>query len=509
MADYPSLNYIPLEMLLAVGDPWRVDETLQSGDPSQIAELASAFQQAGGCTQETWAEWEQARARFNESWNRENGVHPIDDSAELHRATTQLFVQKDQLPLIAVDLQNIAADLASAESQSASKTADLNAKLQILDTWVGEAIADDRDYSKHLDEAESMTSAALAEVERIQDDYTDKLERAAFDLRLKHGYDPAGIEDVDGDADVSPEERGRTAPEYYNSNHRAKDEALINRPGPWTPEKADAAARLQDYETASAPADAPKIAQEHRELAAQRLDDFRMANYVGPLPRDPILGGDARTRAQGRLELQRQLEQGALGYAPLDRDSTTLAMNNGESFARVTVTREAYFAMTTLGLSGDGAMKFLADVASGAAPIVGGAGTTLTGLQGYGANLSQPGRQPMPGDLFSAGDAKVLEKAAGRLGTAGDLLQIGVAVNEFLSDTANERRHEEFGGALGNVVGGAGGTAFAVATAGAFTNPVTAAIAAGVFVYLASEVGESVGGNIGGTFDTSNTATGG
>lgn len=121
MADYPALNHIPIGMLLAIGDPWRIEETLQSGDPGQIAELASAFQQAGGCTEETWAEWTQARERFHASWNRENGVHPIDDSAEVQRATTQLFVQNDQLPLIAVDLQNIAADLVSAESQSGSQ----------------------------------------------------------------------------------------------------------------------------------------------------------------------------------------------------------------------------------------------------------------------------------------------------------------------------------------------------------------------------------------------------
>jgi uncharacterized protein (DUF952 family) len=294
VADYPSLNHISVGDLLGRGNPWQADDTLQSGDPGAIAELASAFQNAGGCTQETWDEWVEARQRFQESWNGERGDHPIADSEEVHRATTQLFVQKDQLPLIAVDLQNIAADLAVAEQQSGSKLDHLNGQLELLDTWVAQRIADDEDWSDLLNQAKELTGAAAEEVERIRDEYTDKLEAAAFDLRKNHGYDPAGIEDVDGDGVVSPEERGRTAPEHYNTNQRGKDEALVSSPGPWTPEKADAQARLQDYATATAPSDAEGITQQRRELAQQRLDDFRMANFVGPLPRDPVLGGDAR-----------------------------------------------------------------------------------------------------------------------------------------------------------------------------------------------------------------------
>lgn len=253
MADYPSLTYIPISELTGRGNPWQTDETLQSGDPGEIAQLASAFQNAGGCTEETWAEWVQAKQRFQESWNGERGVHPIADSEEVHRATTELFVQKDQLPLIAVDLQNVAADLAEAEKQSGAKLDQLNGQLLLLDQWVAQRVADDEDWDDLLDEAKELTESAAVQVERIRDQYTDRLEAAAFDLRRNHGYDPAGIEDVDGDGVVSPEKRGLTAPEHYNANQRVKDEALVNRPGPWTAEKAEALGRLTDFQTATAP----------------------------------------------------------------------------------------------------------------------------------------------------------------------------------------------------------------------------------------------------------------
>lgn len=495
MADYPALSYIPLELLLAVGDPWQADETLQSGDPGQIAELASAFQQAGGCTQETWAEWEQARARFNDSWNRENGVHPIDDSAEVHRATTQLFVQKDQLPLIAVDLQNLAADLASAESQSGSKTAVLNAKLQLLDMWVGEAMADDRDYSKHLDEAESLTSAALAEVERIRDEYTDKLEHTAFDLRLKHGYDPGAIEDVDGDGEVSAEERGRTAPEHYAVNQRAKDEALLGSAGPITPEKAAAASRLRDYAVTRDPG----ATAEQADLATQRLDDFRMANFVGPLPTDRVLGGDARTRAQARLEMQRQLEQGVYGLPPLSADQATQALNDGEALGRTSAIKSAYFALTSRGVSGDGALTFIDD-------FLGGSGPFLDGAEAYGNAVPQ-GQHARPTDLLSAADAKRLAEISGKIGRYGDLVQFGVALTNVFGDDPN--RYEEFGKATGGIAGGTAAGWGAALVASSFTGPVGVAVIAAASAYFGGVVGEHYGGQLGSNFDPQVSRAGG
>ena len=229
-------------------------------------------------------------------------------------------------------------------------------------------------------------------------------------------------------------------------------------------------------------------------MAQQRLDDFRMANFLGPLPRDPLLGGDARTRAQARIELQRQLEQGSLGFPPMNRDDATRLMSQGESLKRVAITRDAYSALIAEGMSAEGAIYFLNEVASNGGPA-------LAGLEGYGVNVVQPGRQPLPTDVLSASDAAVLKRVLGPVGTVADIAQLGIAFDEMLTDTQDENRYKEFGGEVGSVLGGAGGTAFALATTAAFSNPVTALIAAGVFVYLASEVGESVGGTVGGAFD--------
>jgi hypothetical protein len=83
------LQHINLALLIdaAGGDPWQVNNTLQSGNPAVVDELARAFHDAGLCTAESSAAFAQARQRFHAAWNRENGEHPINDSAEVQRAT--------------------------------------------------------------------------------------------------------------------------------------------------------------------------------------------------------------------------------------------------------------------------------------------------------------------------------------------------------------------------------------------------------------------------------------
>ena len=478
-----------------MGDPWQADDTLQSGDPGEIAELATAFRDATACTEETFTEFSQARERFFASWNRETGEHPINDSAEVHRAVTRLFVQKDQLPAIAIDLQNLAADLAAAETQSAAKVDVLNKTLESLDMLVGQAIADDEDYTGLLDQAEEMTRVALAEVERIRDEYTDKLEHAAFDLRLKHGYDPGAIEDVDGDGEISPEERGRTAPDYYEANQRAKDEALVNSGGPMTPEKAAAQERLRDFAVTVDPTATP----EQVELASQRLDDFRMASFLGPLPTDRLLGGDARTRAQARLEMQRLLEQGAYGLPPLTVDQATQALDDGEAFGRTSITKSAYFALTGQGMSGDGAMKVIND-------IVGGSGPYLAGAEAYGNAVPQ-GQHARPTDLLSASDAKKFAEITGKIGRYGDLIQFGTALTGVFGD--DPHKYEELGKATGGIAGGTAAGLGAALVACSFTGPVGVAVIVAASAYFGGIVGEHYGGQIVGNLDPQAPRAGG
>ena len=111
------LCYISVRRLIAEagGDPWAINRTLQAGRPAQISFLAQAFHDGGQRTTDDDAAFDQARRRFEASWNRENGDHPINDAAEVLRATESLGVQATQLPKIAIDLERVAAVLAEVQ----------------------------------------------------------------------------------------------------------------------------------------------------------------------------------------------------------------------------------------------------------------------------------------------------------------------------------------------------------------------------------------------------------
>ncbi|WP_445167170.1 putative alpha/beta hydrolase [Mycolicibacterium sp. Dal123E01] len=495
MTEYPSLVHIDVAALIgeAGGDPWQVDETLQSGDPGQIAELGRAFYSAGDCTAETYAEFSQAQARFQQSWNRENGEHPINDSAEVQRATTGLLVQRDQLPAIGADLSTIAADLAEAQRFSDMHVDNLNTQLHYLDAMIDQALTNKQDTSALEDNAISLTSSALQQVAALRDDYGTKLEASLTDLRVEHDYDPAGIEDVDGDGEAGPEERGRESTDYYDANQRAKDEALVNGGGPMTPEKAAAAARLHDLTTATDPAADPDA----RKLAGERLDDFRMANFVGPLPRDPILGEDARQRAQRRLDLQQQLEQGGLyNLPPMTPDQATQQLDSGEQFGRVVAVKQAMFALTSQGMSEDGAKAVLNDILHRGNNLAEYTGPASAGVEAYGERIPG-GRHAKLEDLLSPADAGKWAHIAGHVGKVGDLIQLANAA----TDRANGGSNEEFGSALGGVAGGSAAAWGAAAVAGSFTGPWTTAAIVVAASVVGGVGGEQIGGGLGSLFD--------
>ncbi|ARG90965.1 hypothetical protein B1T50_01795 [Mycobacterium kansasii] len=103
-----------------------INQSLQAGRPAQISGLAEAFHAAGRCTAEADAAFDLARRRFEAAWNRENGEHPINDSAEVQRVAQSLGAQSLQLPKIGVDLENIAATLAEAQRSASGQIAQLD-----------------------------------------------------------------------------------------------------------------------------------------------------------------------------------------------------------------------------------------------------------------------------------------------------------------------------------------------------------------------------------------------
>ncbi|WP_059015633.1 hypothetical protein [Mycobacterium sp. M26] len=498
MSGYPSLTHISVAALIgeAGGDPWKVDATVQSGDPGAISQLGRAFFDAGACTAETYKEFSEAQARFRASWNREGGEHPINDSAEVQRATTRLMVQQDQLPAIGADLAGIAATLAETQRFSGMEVENLNTQLHYIDALIGQALAHDQDTSGLEDSAIAATAAVLQQVTTLRDDYSGKLDASLTELRADHGYDPAPIEDVDGDGELGPEQRGREATDWYEANQRAKDEALANAGGPMTPEKAAAAARLRDLAATADPASTPDA----RRLAGERLDDFRMANFVGPLPTDSVLGGDARSRARSRLEMQQRLEQGTYGLPPMTADQATQALDEGEQFGRVVAVDRAMAALRSQGMSEDGAKLVIGDVLKRLGGVTDITGPISEGVEAYAERIPS-GRHAKLEDLLSPADAEKWAHIAGKVGKIGDVIELATAANDFTHGGSAE----EFGSALGGVAGGSAAAWGAAALAGSFTGPWTTAAIVVAASVLGGLGGEQLGGGIGAALDPAGT----
>lgn len=203
----------------AGGDPWQVNATLQHGRPAQIDGLAQAFSKTAQSTTEAANAFAQARERFERSWDRENGAHPINDSAEVQLATNSLGIQAAQLPTIAVDLENIAAALAEAQRSSASCVANLERQLEQIDSDLSNFIDLERDphltgHERSLISVEIQgleqkavddTGATLRQVADIRDGYAGTLRDAEGKLRID-GYDPALVKSLDQPPSPIPEE---------------------------------------------------------------------------------------------------------------------------------------------------------------------------------------------------------------------------------------------------------------------------------------------------------------
>jgi hypothetical protein len=246
-----NLRYMSkgLLVMFAGGDPWKINATLQSGRPADIAGLGQAFHNAGQSTQQADEAFAEARRRV-EAWVRDNGQHPITDSAQVQRTATALGLQANQLPKIAVDLENVAGALAQAQGTANSDIAVLEARLQTLDDWIGQADdlikqdetllseADDEDDISDLEdeinrleqyindcecEAVDDTKATLQQVEKVRNDYAAELNKAKASLRTD-GYDPAAIKALDGE-----DTKGQAPGDIPPSGLEASQLADINR----------------------------------------------------------------------------------------------------------------------------------------------------------------------------------------------------------------------------------------------------------------------------------------
>ena len=177
------------------------------------------------------------------------------------------------------------------------------------------------------------------------------------------GYDPGVLQGIDDDGNRTHDQQDQAAVAKYGDGQRAKDQALVDSPGPWTPAKADAAKRLQDFATATSQG----ATADSRHLASERLDDFDKSRFTGPLSVDPLLGGTAADRARMRLDWQKKMEQGLLGMPPMTADQATQALDDAEHGARVLVTQKAIDVLQRQGLSPEGAKIAVEQLSKGVA----------------------------------------------------------------------------------------------------------------------------------------------
>ena len=241
--------------LFAGGNPWKINESLQSGRPTQIGDMGQAFRNAGQATQEADRAFTNARNQLD-SWVRDNGQHPMTNSAEVQRTINGLHLQADQLPRIAVDLETIAASLAQAQSTAAGYIDRLDTRLQTLDDWIGQAEdlikqdeqllaqADDEDDVSEIEddierlqqyitdcehEAVDDTKSTLHGLEQLRDQYADGLKKAKAHLNTD-GLDPNALYGLDGEApkpgDVPPS--GFEASELADLNH-VMNQAVVDQ----------------------------------------------------------------------------------------------------------------------------------------------------------------------------------------------------------------------------------------------------------------------------------------
>jgi hypothetical protein len=242
-----QLRYISIAALIAEagGDPWAIIQSLQTGRPAQISELAQAFHAAGRCTTESSNAFDEARRRFEASWNRENGENPINDSAEVQRVTKSLGAQSLQLPKIGVDLENIAAALAEAQRTGAVLISILEGQLQQLDNEIGQAVQLEKDVDlsaadrsaldaliSHLEQqAIDGTKSALGQLQSVRDCYSGYVQKSLATL-CTDGYDPAILHALDAAPQIPlPDTKPEDVKKWWDSlSQEQKDQLIAQRP---------------------------------------------------------------------------------------------------------------------------------------------------------------------------------------------------------------------------------------------------------------------------------------
>lgn len=525
----PQFQNFTVEELCSAagGDPWKFNDGLQAGNAGAINDLADAFYGAGKHTQEADQEFGFAKRDFT-AYRRNDTQNPINDAEEVKRVSYALSQHPEQLAGIAVDLEQVAAALARAQHDSAAKIAALESELHGYDDQMSAVLRDTQkmnhkveangttegekeltDLKKH---AEQATKSALEDVEGIQGAYIEQLHGAETAM-VSSGYAPDALDGVDGEPDESPDAAARR---YDQSGQRARDQALVdaNKNGIPDDEVRGAQQRLWDYQAITAarpepparvtPTDANELEQSnvHRRLAGQRLDDFNVANSTGPVPKDTLLGGDARTRAQARLQLQQRLENPGGSQRARSPDEATQAVNSMELTDRAAVLGRTQQLLEQQGVPKALANAIVDDAAHGVSPKVwiDAASHTSKALVGLGTGTTKfsdavtdhGGHWTPEAREINAADVEALAKIGKRLSRAGTLIDVGAAIADWANGAPADQVIVKEAGSLA----GSWAMAEALAPLGAPFGPVGVFVAATGGAILGSYGGEAAALNI-------------
>ena len=259
------------------------------------------------------------------------------------------------------------------------------------------------------------------------------------------------------------------------AGQRAADESLINSVGPWTPEKQSAAGRLRNYATIN---NATAGVDEVR-FAGERLNDYRMSQFSGPLPTDTVLGGDARTRAQARLQMQQRLEapNAFPGKPPLTADQATQLLNQWEANGRGMVLNDFAAQLQAAGVSAQGTQLAINEIQNGTSPTQVIMNATA-GLASQAGNLGEGAKAhagALPGGshwgtapVWSSADVEALKGFGSKLGAAGTVVDGLLTINDVLHGAPAGEEAAQFGG---RTLGAMGGGFLAGAAWGSFVGP--------------------------------------
>ncbi|CAM5738972.1 hypothetical protein MAUB1S_01098 [Mycolicibacterium aubagnense] len=171
----------------AGGDPWKMNDELQTGDPGAINAQADAFHAAAGSATEIESDFKNAKRRFEQGWTSNGSEHPINASAEVTQATDQLHLQKPQLAKIALDLENVATALAAAKRASDADIVALDNQLHQIDDAMTHANANNQDTDSMHDEAVRAVRKGLDEVQEARNGYVAAMAAAKPSLDTATG----------------------------------------------------------------------------------------------------------------------------------------------------------------------------------------------------------------------------------------------------------------------------------------------------------------------------------